>query len=574
MLNNQIQKEKSYYEKYKRNSKLLKSYNNPYFGKIIFNNKDIYIGSSQINNDLDILVYDWRAPISTLFYDFGLGKASYKVNEEKISGDITQKRQFQIEDKKFKSIIENEQNIDDEMLQEMLSKESNDKMSNIINTIQKEQNQVIRNLEDDVIITEGVAGSGKTEIALHHIAYLLYHNNYNSNNVLILSPNNIFTSYISNVLPELSEENVLSTTYAAFAQKYINQEIESYSDFLDRVHNNKFNIDEFDDNYKERLDKFLTNYTSDIRFINSMSLNKIKIDKADLNKFLDKYKKLPFMESINRISEYVIGSVHLKSKYNDVIKENLLKMINKNVDPLYVYNEFLKENNKDVIENFVNFEHITPYLYTIFYINDYPENNLIKHIVIDEAQDYSKFQLYLLKKIFIGASFTILGDSNQNLNPFINYSSLKEYLDVFESGKYYKLSKAYRSSKNIMDYATKLLDIKIDSFRHEGSEVIEKASSDLKKDLIKDIESINGKRMAIITRNKKESEYIYNLLSDSVDVSSPLFDNKKTKILVIPVYIAKGLEFDSVIVYNSNKYTNNLLYVASTRAQNNLIIYK
>ena len=157
---------------------------------------------------MDIVVYDWRAPISSMFYDFGLGKGQYIVNDNRtISGNISQKRQFVIEKSKLVSAIENEQIIEDELLQEILSRETTDKMTNIINTIQKEQNQVIRNLKDKIVITEGVAGSGKTEIALHRIAYLLYHKEeYNSGNILIFSPNNTFTDYISNVLPELSAE--------------------------------------------------------------------------------------------------------------------------------------------------------------------------------------------------------------------------------------------------------------------------------------------------------------------------------------------------------------------------------
>ena len=526
---------------------------------------------------MDIIVYDWRAPISSMFYDFGIGKGQYIINDNRIiSGIITQKRQFVIEKSELVSVIENEQVIEDELLQEILSKESNDKMSNIINTIQKEQNQVIRNLKDKIVITEGVAGSGKTEIALHRIAYLLYHNkDYNSGNILILSPNNTFTDYISNVLPELSEENVLCTTITLFAKRYINIDIETYSEFLDRVHNKKIEIDEFAPNIKERLDSFINDYISKITFTNGLALNNKKYSKSELTELLNKYNRFNIMERLNRITEYILGNAHIKKKYYTTIRDKLITILSKSITPLDVYNEFLQKNNKVLISNYVNYEHITPYLYTIFSLNDYPENSGIKHVVIDEAQDYSLFQIYLLKKIFVGSSFTILGDINQNLNPYLNYKSLKDYSKEFTKSNYYKLDKSYRSTKNIMDYASKILNININCFRHNGNEIIErKIDNNIKNTIIKDVKSFNGKRAAIVTSSREESEYLYNLLKEELDVSSPIMDTNNTNIIILPVYIAKGLEFDSVIVYNYNTFSKRLLYVAVTRAQNNLIIYK
>ena len=575
LLGEQQQQEYHFDSKIKTKNKLVKSYKSPYFGKIIFNNDNIYIGSSQINDDLEIIVYDWRAPVSSMFYDFGIGNAKYIVNGKIINGNITQKRQFVIEDSKLISAIENEQNIDDELLQEILSKESTDKMTNIINTIQKEQNQVIRNLKDNIVITEGVAGSGKTEIALHRIAYLLYHKEkYNSGNILILSPNNIFSEYISNVLPELSEENVLCTTISLFANKYIDKEIESYTSFLDRIYNTKIDVKEFDESYKNDLDLFLDNYSKNLSFTKSISLNDKKLTKDELNELLSKYKYLNIIERLNRITDYIIGKTHLKKKYYNIIRSKLILILNKTIDPISIYNEFLKENNKTTIDSIVYYEHITPLLYTIFYINDYPENDNIKHVVIDEAQDYSIFQIYLFKKIFINASFTILGDINQNLNPYISFNSLNDFSKIFPKTSYYKLEKAYRSSKNIMDYASSILNIKINCFRHEGTKVLEKTiNENLKEELITYLKNQN-KRTAILTKSKKESSYIYKLLSDNIDVSSPLFDNKNTNYIILPVYLAKGLEFDTVIIYNANLFSKKLLYVAVTRAQNNLIIYK
>ena len=190
--------------------KLFKIQENPYFASITFQeeNKDqlekIYIGITHVEEDLTYYVHDWRAPICSLFYDYELGKASYQAPDGIIRGELLNKRQFKIEGGHLERVFDNSINIDDEVLQDVLSQESSDKMKNIVNTIQQEQNAVIRNTEDKTLIVQGIAGSGKTSVALHRIAFLLYKiKNLTSNNIIIFSPNQIFSEYISNVLPEL-----------------------------------------------------------------------------------------------------------------------------------------------------------------------------------------------------------------------------------------------------------------------------------------------------------------------------------------------------------------------------------
>ena len=555
----------------KKKYKLLKSLDSPYFGKIVFNNEDIYIGINGIEKDFKNYVYDWRSNIASMYYNYGIGKASYKTIDGTEEGTITSKRQFKIENSKLKWCIENSQNIEDEILGQILSKSSTEKMSNIVNTIQKEQNQIIRNEKDNVIITEGVAGSGKTEIALHRIAYLLYNDkNLTSNNVLIFSPNDVFTNYISGVLPELSEENVLSTTFNVLAQKYIDKNVETYTNFLDRVYNEKLQLDEFEEDYINNLQAYLKTYINQIEFRTGLVINKEKFSKEKLNELIHKYNKLTIMERINNITSDILNYYHLREKHYKIVNEKLISILNNSISPIDVYNSFLTSLNKKTINEIVYYNHIAPLLYTTFYINDYPYETNIRHIVIDEAQDYSLFQMNLIKKIFPKASFTILGDIHQNLNPFISYSSLSEYGKIFDSSKYIKLDKAYRSTKNIMDYASNLLNIKTNCIRENGSKVIIKE----KEEILEDIKKLNSPKIGIITKSKKETENIYNLLKNKIKINSPIIDDKIGSITVLPIYIAKGLEFDSVIVYNSNSYDNKLLYVAISRAQNNLIIYK
>ena len=221
--------------------KLYKVQDKPYFGRIVFDSddegvQDIYIGITHVEDNLNYLVHDWRSPICSLFYDYELGKALYEAPGGTISGNILKKRQYTIEDAKLLHVFDNEINIDDELLQEVLASDTSDKMKNIVNTIQKEQNEIIRNTDDNNLIVQGIAGSGKTSVALHRIAFLLYKiEELNSNNILILSPNKVFSQYISNVLPELGEENTKETSLHIFLTTYLGEfkHIESFTNFIE-----------------------------------------------------------------------------------------------------------------------------------------------------------------------------------------------------------------------------------------------------------------------------------------------------------------------------------------------------
>lgn len=209
--------------------KIFRIQNNPYFGRIDFDDGSVvdkvYIGITHlIDDNNNYYIHDWRSPICNLFYDYEVGPAEYMAPVGKITGNVTCKRQYTIKEGKLLHIFDNNINIDDELLQEVLANESSDKMKNIVNTIQAEQNKVIRNTEDRNLIVQGIAGSGKTSVALHRIAFLLYKiSNLRSNNVLIFSPNKIFSIYISNVLPELGEDNTMQTTINDFLDMEIKE---------------------------------------------------------------------------------------------------------------------------------------------------------------------------------------------------------------------------------------------------------------------------------------------------------------------------------------------------------------
>ena len=586
--------------------KLFKIQNNPYFGRIVFKTNegidDVYIGITHVvDNENNYYVHDWRSPICNLFYDYEVGKANYLAPMGRIYGDITKKRQYTIKDGKLLHIFDNNINIDDELLQEVLASESSDKMKNIVNTIQAEQNKVIRNTDDKNLIVQGIAGSGKTSVALHRIAFLLYKiPNLNSNNVLIFSPNKIFSEYISNVLPELGENNTMQTTINDFLDMEIKEfkKVETFTSFIERSYTNK-NDFEFikykqSDKVYDDIDKYIDNLGNKLRFIDYLFTRDYSYTLDELNyMFKDRYSKFPISERLkfmaDKISENNFKGSLGKSK--KILKE-LYDRLNIKLNLLDVYIDFFKSeysdykkdisyirNNKDLI----NYDDACLYVYIKCKLYGYNYNTSIKEIVIDEAQDYSLGQIKLISKIFKNASYTILGDINQTINPYYKYDSLEELTKVLDSAKYIELTKTYRSTEEIINYSNRVLGLSHVSAirRNESVPVIEMIENNLDKQLRSDIEECkkNGKSMAIITKNQDECDKIYELLKDlgisKLDNNSKKFNRE---FVVVPVYMAKGLEFDSVIIYTDkdNKYKLDekyLYYVAITRAQHKLIVY-
>ena len=282
--------------------RLFRIQNKPYFGSIRFKEDgneeedNIYIGITHVEDKLDYYVHDWRSPICSMFYDYETGPASYKAPSGIIKGIITKKRQYIIEDAELKHIFDNDLNISDSLLQEVLAEESSDKMKNIVNTIQEEQNKVIRNTEDKNLIVEGIAGSGKTSVALHRIAFLLYRiPNLTSSNVVVFTPNKVFSEYISNVLPELGEDNTYDMTFYDLLCQNINEykNIENFTDFISRYY--KGNVDNYDmvkykqsDEIIKDIDSYINNLLSTIKFNNKLEYdNFIEIDTEELNNMLN-----------------------------------------------------------------------------------------------------------------------------------------------------------------------------------------------------------------------------------------------------------------------------------------------
>lgn len=583
--------------------RLFRVQNKPYFGSIRFKDnegeEDIYIGITHVEDKLNYYVHDWRSPICSMFYDFETGPAYYKAPAGIIKGEITRKRQYIIEDAELKNIFDNDLNISDSLLQEVLAEESSDKMKNIVNTIQEEQNKVIRNTKDKNLIVEGIAGSGKTSVALHRIAFLLYRiPNLTSNNVVVFTPNKVFSEYISNVLPELGEENTYDMTFYDLLCQNINEykDIENFTDFISRYY--KDNISDFNlikykqsDEIINDIDDYINNLLTKVKFTNKLEYDDfIEVDTDELNSMLTyKYKNFPLFERIKEMSKRIASNNYKGSIKNaSSIEKKLKELLNIELDLKVIFTDFYNsdyfkyKHKEKVNDKYLYYEDACIFLYIKSLLVGFNTNHVIKQIVIDEAQDYNKLQYLIIKKTFKTSNYTILGDTNQTINPYYKYNSLEELTSIFDSSKYITLTKTYRSTGKIIDYTNKILGLShVTAIRNDKASDIIFRNNVTKNDFLTDINNLKNtsKSIAIITKNDKEAEDVYNLLKDNTDiVLIDGFSHIKRDLVVVPSYIAKGLEFDSVIIYTDidNKYQEKdkyLYYVACTRAQHNLIIY-
>lgn len=588
--------------------KLFKTQNNPYFGRIDFNEKNdsiikVYIGLTYLNKGLDYLIYDWRSPIASMFYDYGIGKAMYEAPAGDIEGDITLRRQYKIENKKLIRIFDNDLNVVDECLQDVLSDQSNDKMKNIVNTIQQEQNKIIRNIVDKNLIVQGIAGSGKTSVALHRIAFLLYKiKNLKSSNVLIFSPNNVFMEYISNVLPELGEDNALISTFHDFAKTYIKEvkKVQSFSNFIEEYYTNKV-VDKKLIEFKlsNKIIKVIENYVKQIEnniyFTDNIETSIDMVEKEYLDYLIkDKYSKLPLFERIDKIAEHLCNKVGLSiSKYKREYISQIKKLLSIKKDfikiyqDMYVSSSFIKEYKQatkvKINKDQMNYEDSLCFIYLKGLLNGFPYSSDIKQIVVDEAQDYNELQYIILKKIFKQASFTILGDINQTINPYQKYDTLEVLTNILgENSNYIELNKTYRSSNEIIEYTNKILNLKHVSAMRKPNLVPVKLRNN-NYNIIEDINELRSKykSVAIITKDKQESINLFNKIKNDIKDISVMDDGNKEfnrNLVIVPSYLAKGLEFDAVISFNeiNNLYTSNekyLFYVVCTRTQHELIVY-
>ena len=612
---------------------ILKS--SPYFGKVTFREddygiEDIYIGrfGVTLEDSFEPLIVDWRAPISAIFYN-GIGEqGKYNAPDGEIEVSILNRLQYIIKKEKLQGVFNSAIDIKDEILQMVLSKNSSDKLKDIVMTIQKEQDEIIREDKNKIIVVDGVAGSGKTTIALHRVAYLIY--NYRKlleNKVLILGPNRIFIDYISNVLPTLGETGVFQTTFLDLALELV--DVDDAMDIkvvMERILSGDKEFEEKiaykrSDLFKQDLDNVINDLEinaykgRNFMFMGNEILSKDEIDKM----FEVDFKALPLFRRSKKIKRILF--LKLKDA-RDCIFRQIQEDVEKEKASLTKEELILQENNiefkrrirvreliKEVIKakkelQYLDEKNIEELYFDFIKEHEYTEEDLvgilylkiklqglklareIKHLVIDEAQDYYKLQFEVLKELTNIKSMTIVGDSNQQIIPNKGASPLATLKEVFneEDVESFKLNKSYRSTAEIMQYSNKYInDTSIVPMVREGAPVEEKmcspeetvsniivATNDMKKSGLENI--------AIIVKNLDEAKKIYELLKDQIVVKLMDRDNIHIGegILVIPSYYAKGLEFDGAIVVDdeSNNNNKNMMYVMCTRALHKLIVVK
>ena len=589
--------------------KLFRIKDNPYFASVVFEDEDkerysVYLGLTYLkDDDYGNIIYDWRSPICSLFYDFEVGPCAYAAPGGPVKGNLIRKRQYKIQDRKLLSAFDNSMNIDDDLLQEVLATDSNDKMKNIVNTIQQEQNNVIRNVRDKTLIVSGIAGSGKTSVALHRIAFLLYKiNNLTSNDVLIFSPNQIFTEYISNVLPELGEDNTLQTTFNDYLSSNITefQEVEPFMDFIGKFYSEKVSNPELirykqSDEIINDINLYIEDFVRKARVIRDFTENKIyTVYKDDLNDLLhNRYNTLPFFERVDIIAEKLSeanykGSTKKKPTYKKMIMENssfvkdykdiFIGFFSSDFCKIRMNDEELRKFNRSKV---IGYDDALLFVYMKGLLEGFPYEKDIRQVVIDEAQDYNYLQYLIISKIFRNSNFTILGDVNQTINPYYKYDSLDILANIFKQSKCISLTKTYRSSPEIIEFTNKILGLNhVCAIRKTESVPLIHRTDNSK--ILEDINYLRSKykSVAVITRDNNTATKLYEDMKETIPISllNGQSEEFNKELVVLPAYLAKGLEFDSVIVYSDGdskylKNEKNLLYVACTRAQHELIVY-
>ena len=589
--------------------KLFRIKDNPYFASVVFEDEDqerfsVYLGLTYLKDeDYGNIIYDWRSPICSLFYDFEVGPCAYAAPGGPVKGNLIRKRQYKIADRKLLSAFDNSMSIDDELLQEVLATDSNDKMKNIVNTIQQEQNNVIRNVRDKTLIVSGIAGSGKTSVALHRIAFLLYKiKNLTSNDVLIFSPNQIFTEYISNVLPELGEDNTLQTTFNDYLSSNITefQEVEPFMDFIGKFYSERVSNPELirykqSDEIINDINLYIEDFVRKARVVRDFTENKIyTVYKDDLNDLLhNRYNTLPFFERLDIIAEKLSeanykGSIKKKPTYKKMIMENssfvkdykdiFMGFFSSDFCKIRMNDEELRKFNRSKI---IGYDDALLFVYMKGLLEGFPYEKDIRQVVIDEAQDYNYLQYLIISKIFRNSNFTILGDVNQTINPYYKYDSLDILANIFKQSKCISLTKTYRSSPEIIEFTNKILGLNhVCAIRKtESVPLIHRTNNSM---ILEDINYLRDKykSVAVITRDNNTAIKLYEDMKDVIPISllNGQSEEFNKELVVLPAYLAKGLEFDSVIVYSDSdskylKNEKNLLYVACTRAQHELIVY-
>ena len=613
-------------ENWKMRRRLKRMLDAPFFGSVEFvydgedEPEDFYIGIGNFARERGALplIYDWRAPVSSLFYDYDKGEASYEAPGGRMDGEILSKWQYKIRGGKMIYEFESDVKIDDDILKQELGANSDTKLKNIVRTIQKEQNAIIRNTKDKILAIQGVAGSGKTSVALHRIAYLLYHDreHLNSSNILILSPGGVFADYISHILPELGEENIQEMSFDLFAYHELRRNTGNQENVIkmiaadceDKYHQIEREIAGVDDadqkryewkqsvEYVQAIEGFLIEQEDRLVDFEDVEFKGIRKSASEIMKFFyEKYTGTPLLDRMGAVMDYFIDEVEtlrgrsLNDEEQEIICRKFMNMYVTR-DICQIYNWFLEDYGFPALPDMpperrvLEYEDVYPILYLKYSLTAAGQRKNIRHLVIDEMQDYSYLQYVLLAKMF-SCNMTILGDKAQTIAG--KQQDVLAFLPKIFGKKVKRIvmNKSYRNTSEIAEYAKSVGGSKDVQYVARHGKAVERH---IIKTLEKTCKEISGKlklreeeyeTAAILTMTEKEAEHIYEIMhqlgaeAHYIDRDSAQF---KKGLTVTTYYLAKGLEFDQVFIVGgdrNNKMYQGYQYICATRALHELYVY-
>lgn len=603
-------------------SRFRKMLDSPFFGRVDFcydgddEPEIFYIGIGNFAErpgELP-LIYDWRSPVSGLFYDFDRGPASYLAPGGEMTGEICSKWQYKIRDGKMIYGFESDVKIDDDILKAELGSNGDVQLKNIIRTIQKEQNAIIRNTKDRILVIQGAAGSGKTSVALHRIAYLLYHDRQNlkSSNILILSPNGVFSDYISHILPELGEENIQEMSFDLFAYRKLQDTAADCEDRCDQIEREmrdpkaaeRFALKQ-SQAFVDQMEGFALELEDELMNFSDVSYKSfVKSESEIITLFYDKFADIPLLSRMDAVAETFIDEIETLLN-RDLPEEDRIPLIEKfrkmyeTMDFYVLYNRFLKKEGYQTLprrpleKRKLRYEDVYPVLYLKYRLSRQAERSNIKHLVIDEMQDYSRLQYLIIRRMF-SCKMTILGDRAQTMAD--QQQDVLQFLPgIFGKDlRRIEMRKSYRNTVEIASYAANLIGVTDpELFERHGMPVLERDVTDLEAALREAVDTLfpeekTYETAAVIVPDEKTAERAYLILREILaekdfDCEKRLSwlnrdsSSFKKGLTVTTFYLAKGLEFDQVFsIFPKDEKREMMMqaqYIAATRALHELRVY-
>lgn len=609
-------------EQFRLRKRFKKMQDSPFFGRVDFRYdgdeeaETFYIGIGNLSESAGSLplVYDWRAPVSGLFYDYDKGPASYEAPSGIFEGEVTSKWQYKIRKGKMLYEFESDVKIDDEILGAELGSNGEVQLKNIVRTIQKEQNEIIRNTKDRIMVIQGAAGSGKTSVALHRIAYLLYHDreNLKSSNVLILSPNGVFADYISHILPELGEENIREMSFDLFAYRELKDIVGDCEDRYDQIEHTVLNPkiqdicrEKQSPEFVSKLDGFVLRLEDELMNFRDVEYRGCTLsEKEIIDLFYFKFLDVPLLSRMHSVAEYFIDQVEtlrdrdLSDEEREEVMECFRSMYETR-DCYVLYSRFLEQEGYrplphcQIEKRRLRYEDVYPVLYLKYTLYQCRNHHGIKHVVVDEMQDYSWIQYLLIHKMF-PCRMTILGDKAQTMEDETQ-DVLKFLPKIF--GKDIRkivMNRSYRNTMEVAQYANHLTGIEdMELFERHGEPVDERTFSSTEEALETVLEKWLNRREefeteALIFLTEREAEHAFLYIEKRLKEIAPEAENQlcymnrdsqsfKKGLTVTTFYLAKGLEFDQVFgIFEEDRESGlqcQAKYITATRALHELHMY-